>query len=355
VRHSDVGSGRPGLVLKPETAEEVSAAVLYARAQAVPLSVRSGGHGISGRSTNRGGIVIDLGAMNGIEVLDAQNGLVRLGAGARWSEVAAKLGEHGLAMSSGDYGGVGVGGLATAGGLGSGQAESHSRVAEIIERADAKLLAATLNRDLVVPLVMLNRGPREKYPRLKIGRPEAEDIALTVETAAKLAGMGVKIDGEEMRERAGLPAAKSDETALKTPAAAPAENSPENAADDRNAPAPGRKTPKGFLDPLKAPSGQDGGDTPTLQSQTGAQRDGREPDAIALTADEALGDWEAMMEPLLDPVGALIDDCATLGELQSRLAEAMAGTDPGTFTEDLARALFAARVTGLAAPDQAGA
>src|SRR5690606_15724669 len=86
VRHSYVWSGRPGLVIKPESAGEVSEAVLYARKQDVPLSVRSGGHGISGRSTNRDGIVIDLGAMNGIEMLDAERGLVRIGAGARWGE-----------------------------------------------------------------------------------------------------------------------------------------------------------------------------------------------------------------------------------------------------------------------------
>ncbi|WMT91451.1 LLM class flavin-dependent oxidoreductase [Pelagibacterium sp. H642] len=146
VRHSYVWSGRPGLVIKPQNAGEVSEAVLYARAQDVPLSVRSGGHGISGRSTNRGGIVIDLGAMNGIEVLDAERGLVRLGPGARWSEVAAKLAEHGLAMSSGDYGGVGVGGLATAGGLGYlarkfGLTIDHVVAAEIV-LADGRIVRA---------------------------------------------------------------------------------------------------------------------------------------------------------------------------------------------------------------------
>ena len=50
--------------------------------------MRSGGHGISGRSTNDGGIVIDLGALNAIEVLDG-NARVRIGAGARWGDVAA--------------------------------------------------------------------------------------------------------------------------------------------------------------------------------------------------------------------------------------------------------------------------
>jgi alkanesulfonate monooxygenase SsuD/methylene tetrahydromethanopterin reductase-like flavin-dependent oxidoreductase (luciferase family) len=116
VRSTYIRSGSPGLVLRPRDADEVVSALRYARAQDVPLSVRSGGHGISGRSTNEGGIIIDLGALNAIEVLDGTR--IRLGPGARWGHVAQELARHGLAMSSGDYGDVGVGGLATTGGIG---------------------------------------------------------------------------------------------------------------------------------------------------------------------------------------------------------------------------------------------
>ena len=118
VRSSYVYAGSPGLVLRPQDADEVSQSLVFARAQDVPLAVRSGGHGISGRSTNDGGIVIDVGALDTVEVLDRQRRLVRLGAGARWGDVAAALAPHGLAISSGDYGDVGVGGLVTAGGQG---------------------------------------------------------------------------------------------------------------------------------------------------------------------------------------------------------------------------------------------
>ena len=52
-------------------------------------------------------------------MIDARTRRVRLGAGARWGDVAAALAPYGLAISSGDYGGVGVGGLATAGGQGT--------------------------------------------------------------------------------------------------------------------------------------------------------------------------------------------------------------------------------------------
>ena len=108
----------PAIVLLPENNEEVASALEFARRSDVPLAIRSGGHGLSGRSSNDGGIVIDLSAMNTIEVLDIESRLVRVQAGARWAEVAAALDSRGLAISSGDHGNVGVGGLATAGGAG---------------------------------------------------------------------------------------------------------------------------------------------------------------------------------------------------------------------------------------------
>ena len=138
VANTYMRGGRPGIVLQPADAEQVSRAVAFARQHPdVILSVRSGGHGISGRSTNDGGIVIDLRRMNTIEVLDAPRRLVRIGAGARWADVAAALSEHGWALSSGDYGGVGVGGLARAGGIGwlareHGLTIDHVRAAEMV-------------------------------------------------------------------------------------------------------------------------------------------------------------------------------------------------------------------------------
>ena len=85
----------------------------------MPLAIRSGGHGISGRSTNDGGIVIDLSRMDRIEVLDRARRLVRVEPGAPGGNVAEALAPHGLAISSGDYGDVGVGGSRRPGGSGS--------------------------------------------------------------------------------------------------------------------------------------------------------------------------------------------------------------------------------------------
>ncbi|HYF72470.1 MAG TPA: FAD-binding protein, partial [Nocardioides sp.] len=82
------------------------------------VSVRSGGHGPLGRATNVGGMVVDLGHLDGVDVLDADRRLVRVGAGATWGRVASLLDPHGWGITSGDTTDVGVGGLTLGGGVG---------------------------------------------------------------------------------------------------------------------------------------------------------------------------------------------------------------------------------------------
>jgi FAD/FMN-containing dehydrogenase len=147
VRSTYLRGGAPGLVLRVHNTTEVVEALAFARTQDVPLGVRSAGHGVSGRSTNDGGIVIDLSPMNTIEVLDEATRRVRIEPGARWVEVAKALSPHGWALTSGDYGGVGVGGLATAGGVGwfareHGLTIDHLRAVDMV-LADGSVVRAS--------------------------------------------------------------------------------------------------------------------------------------------------------------------------------------------------------------------
>lgn len=145
--------GAPALVLRPASPAEVQDAVRFAaRHREVPLGLLSGGHGLSGRSLNHGGIVIDLGALGDVEHLGGSR--VRIGPGANWGQVAQALAPLGLAITSGDYGGVGVGGLATAGGIGwlvreHGLTIDHLRSVDIVT-ADGALVHASAeeNADL---------------------------------------------------------------------------------------------------------------------------------------------------------------------------------------------------------------
>lgn len=155
VRSTYMRGGSPGLVLQVESTAQVVEALAYARQHPdLPMSVRSGGHGISGRSTNNGGIVIDLSKMNAIDVIDVSTRRVRIEPGARWMNVASFLAPYGWALTSGDFGGVGVGGLSTAGGIGfmarkHGLTIDHIRVVEMV-LADGSVVRASedVNPDL---------------------------------------------------------------------------------------------------------------------------------------------------------------------------------------------------------------
>ena len=141
-RHTYASVGAPALVIAADDAPDVSAAVRFAADRRVPLSIRSGGHG---PSTNAGGIVVDLGRLRGVGILDLPRRLVRVEAGARWGEVAQVLSPHAMALSSGDYGDVGVGGLATGGGIGL-LARLQGLTIDRVRAADVVLADGTLVR-----------------------------------------------------------------------------------------------------------------------------------------------------------------------------------------------------------------
>lgn len=131
-----IAQGKPLVVVRCADPSDVTAALGYAEAHELAVAVRSGGHHMAGFGTNDGGMVIDVGPMSDVEVV-ADDGLVRVGTGATWGRVAARLADDGLAISSGDTAGVGVGGLMAGGGIGwmvrkHGLAIDHVVAAEVV-------------------------------------------------------------------------------------------------------------------------------------------------------------------------------------------------------------------------------
>jgi FAD/FMN-containing dehydrogenase len=106
---------RPPAVVRVRDAADVRAAVRWADRFDVPLTVRAGGHAYNGASTSRHAVVIDVRALNGVHVA---GGTATVGPGARNIDVYAKLAHHGVTIPSGSCPTVGVGGLATGGGVG---------------------------------------------------------------------------------------------------------------------------------------------------------------------------------------------------------------------------------------------
>ncbi|NIK60316.1 FAD-binding oxidoreductase [Kribbella shirazensis] len=111
-----MAAGRPQVIVRCAGASDVVAALAYAETLDLPIAVRSGGHHAAGFSTTDGGVLIDVRPMDEVRVLP--DGVVRVGTGASWGEVAGRLSKVGLAISSGDTASVGVGGLMAGGGIG---------------------------------------------------------------------------------------------------------------------------------------------------------------------------------------------------------------------------------------------
>lgn len=231
---------------------------------------------------------------------------------------------------------------AKASGIGSGQSDLHSEVRDDIARADAKLLAATLNRDLVRPMIQLNRGPRKKYPRIKIGKPDPVDVKGMVEAAAQLVPLGVEVDAEEMREMAGLPAPKSATAKLLQATAPNMAQEPDGAG---GGPVPAKTSTPAFLDPLKTPTG---GNRASAKAAASAmpEEQRRQSDSVDDVTEELLGDWDEVFDVVTGPLGEMLASSSSLDEARSRLARHIGTMDLDTFAERLARAGFAAHLAG---------
>jgi FAD/FMN-containing dehydrogenase len=137
---------RPFAIARCIDAEDVVAAVNLARASGLEISVKSGGHGISGSALTDGGLTIDLSAMKKIEV-DPAKRTVRAEAGVTWGEFDAATQAHGLAVTGGRMSTTGIAGLTL--GSGSGWLErafgftcDNLLSAEVVT-ADGRILRAS--------------------------------------------------------------------------------------------------------------------------------------------------------------------------------------------------------------------
>jgi FAD/FMN-containing dehydrogenase len=184
LQHVYSSTGRPGSVLLPRTTAEVVEALSTVRDTGRPFAVRSGGHGISSIATNEGGHVIDLRGIASVEHRGGRS--VRLGPGARWGAVARSLAPHGLAISSGDSGDVGVGGLATTGGIGL-MGRAHGLTIDRLRSAELVTADGTVHRvsDHESPdLFWAIRGAGANFGIVTAFDFEASDVADVVQTTA---------------------------------------------------------------------------------------------------------------------------------------------------------------------------
>ena len=188
--------------------------------------------------------------------------------------------------------------------------KEHNEVREDIERADAKQLCTTLNRDLVKPIVNLNRGPQKVYPKIKLGRGEYEDREKLANSSQKFYDMGIALSQSEIRKKAGLSEPVDDDDALVKPAPAqPVDNEPGQMATQSSQPQPHVHAP----DDIETAAG--------------------------IIAREELGLLDGAVAPLVD----LLNDEDQVEQIRDRLLMTIEDMDTEKLTEFLARVFFITR------------
>jgi hypothetical protein len=125
---------RPSVIVQCAGAEDVMAAVTFARERDVLLSVRGGGHHVAGHAVCDGGLMIDLSPMSDVRV-DPQTQTARVGPGARVRDLDRETEKFGLMTTGGPVSMLGIAGYTLGGGLGW-TSRSHGLACDNLLSAD---------------------------------------------------------------------------------------------------------------------------------------------------------------------------------------------------------------------------
>ena len=212
--------------------------------------------------------------------------------------------------------------------------EVHDLVRRDIEHSDGRQLAATLRRDLITPMVALNRGERDEYPRVVIERETPPDRQAIAEALDKLVPLGLKVKADEVRQIMGFEMPEGEDEVLEAPTPPPMPG-PGDPDDDGNGP-PGRDMAR------------------ALALALGQARPAAVEDAIDLAVAQATGDWEPLMDPVIQPVYAAARDALSAGDgaqaFRARLPALVERMDDTAVVRLLHHLTFSAELSGRNIP-----
>lgn len=107
----------PAAILECTSATDIATAVGTVRNSNLRLSIKAGGHHVSGSAVVDRGVMLDLSPMDAVR-LDPSTRTVRVEAGATWGALDEALKRHGLVVPGSQAPSVGVAGLTLGGGTG---------------------------------------------------------------------------------------------------------------------------------------------------------------------------------------------------------------------------------------------
>jgi len=153
----------PDVIVQPRNADDVAEAVRYAAKNGLKVTTRSGGHNATGCSLRNGGLVIDLSAMDAIEI-DASRQVATIQPGVRSMELVLAARGKGLTFPVPHCPSVGLAGFTLGGGIGwnypqCGGMSTQSIVGAEVVTADGKRLGVTAEENPDLYWAVRGAGP----------------------------------------------------------------------------------------------------------------------------------------------------------------------------------------------------
>lgn len=186
----------------------------------------------------------------------------------------------------------------------------HAEVREDIRDADAEQLAATLQRDLAVPLTWVNFGERAVAPEISFVSEEEHDPRLLISAAQTFGAWGLKIPKGVLHERFGIRDPEDDEEVLSAPTLTPP--------------------------PLVA----------TTAAKTGEVKEDPEQTGLDSLLTAAMNAAPRVTDPMLDGFFEALQGAQTLEEARDILDELTRAGPDETLREFLAQIMGTARLAG---------
>lgn len=216
---------------------------------------------------------------------------------------------------------------------------THRLVQEDLERFDAQLVEATVNPQVIKPMVIFTFGAGvKKFPILKIGRPDEIPIETIITAVKELGPLGLKVEASQILDRLGLTEAETEPKDGK-PVDIIGGRQPPAAHPSDDAPVPPGKKPDGLGD-LKLNSRM-------LHGLFDLHARQREPEYVERLTAALAQDAAGALAGVKAEIRAEFEAAEDLPDLMSRLERLQLG--PDELREAMARGMALANLVGRAA------
>ncbi len=99
--------------------------------------------------------------------------------------------------------------------------KDHRAAEQDVEKFDARVVAASINKQIIQAMISFRFGPQEAYPKIKIGQQELAPISDVIAAAADLGPLGFRVRAQEIYDRLQLTKPEKGDEVIGVPTPVP--------------------------------------------------------------------------------------------------------------------------------------